>query len=568
MDKMKKMARLILVLVMVLAMAVPAMADETVVLPEHTITITNQNSGHTYEAYQIFSGTISADVLVDIQWGSGVKSDGVITALKANETFKNQFTAETYTAAQVAAVVAKMSADDIDKFAEIVGANLTETVAGASTEQSSPYTIKVNGDGYYIVKDKDGSVTGNDAYTKYIIKVVKDVNVAAKADSPSLEKKIVEEVNKTETLVDANTAEVGETVEYKLTSKVPNMDGYNKYFYVIHDTMSKGLTFNPSSVVVKIGDETLDAEKYQVITEDLTDGCTFEIVLKDFIQYKAQAGLTIEITYSALVNEKAVIGEAGNPNSTHLVYSNNPNVDYKGDDRPESGDVTGETPKDTVITYLTGIQLTKVDSTDANKKLTGAKFKIEGYAHNVIFVNNTIFVKNGEYYRLKDGTYTKEASNENTVSKYEDTTTKYNKVESITKETVKVPVEAEGWVNAEGVITFTGLAEGTYTITELIAPAGYNLLLEPITVVISSNAAQITNPDVDTKIQWSAKAGAAEDAAAWTVENGIIKINVQNVPGSKLPETGGMGTTLFYVVGGALVVGAVVVMLLKKRNAA
>lgn len=577
MNHLRKISTLLLALALVFSLAISVSADNTA---SHTITITNTQSGHIYEAYQVFKGNISAGKLVDIEWGSGVNATDLLLALKADTIIGSKFTDAT-TAADVAVIISQDSftAADVDAFAQIVGANLSTTVAGTSTEAESGYTISVTGDGYYIVKDKDNSLTGEStAYTKYILKVVEDVTVAAKQDVPTLEKKIVEG----QQTVDANGKSIGDKVDYQLTAKVPGMDGYNKYFFIIHDDLSDGLTFIPTSVKVTLdGTELTSGTDYDVVITGLSDDCDFEIVFKDFIKKKSYAGKNIVVTYSALINEKASVGTTGNTNTANLEYSNNPNVDYKGDEenpnRPGPNEPTGETPKDTVITYTTEIKLTKVDA-DTQKNLTGAKFSISGISNKVRIINQEMYVEDvsGTYYRLKDGTYTTTApvaednpdtpdTDEKTIDSYDEPSKKYKKVTEVTTTTVEEEFVTEGWVKSDGTLTFTGLGEGTYTIKEIVAPAGYNLLKEDITVVITSNAGSITDPNASTTVTWTAKDGNGETAKNYTVADGKISLTVENKAGSTLPSTGGIGTTMFYVIGGILVLAAVVLLVTKKR---
>lgn len=163
MKNMRKLATLLLALVMLFTLAVSASADEpdAPTLPEHTITINNSQTGHTYEAYQVFKGTISNDKLVEIDWGTGVKKDELLSALKADATIGSLF-ANASDAEDVAEIISEntFTAANVDIFAQIVGDNLGTTAAGISTAvESGEYTIKVNGDGYYIVKDKDNKST-------------------------------------------------------------------------------------------------------------------------------------------------------------------------------------------------------------------------------------------------------------------------------------------------------------------------------------------------------------------------------------------------------------------------
>lgn len=263
----------------------------------------------------------------------------------------------------------------------------------------------------------------------------------------------------------------------------------------------------------------------------------------------------------------------GNPNDVKLRYSNNPNHEYKPG---ESDQPVGETPWDTVITYLTDIELLKVDSMDKNVTLTGAKFSIEGITSNVKWINGVMFKEdpNGDYWRLKDGTYTKDAPiddttpddgvNQSTEHRYDSTTVKFSKVDFVTKETIQTPFTAEGWVNDSGILTFKGLGEGTYTIKEIVAPTGYNLLTEDIVVKIEATDEGIVNPTHATPIGWSATAG--KEGKNWTVDDdGTIKITVENKSGSVLPETGAMGTTLFVTFGSLAVFTAVVFLVTRKK---
>lgn len=270
-----------------------------------------------------------------------------------------------------------------------------------------------------------------------------------------------------------------------------------------------------------------------------------------FIQHKDAVGEEICITYSATLNEQAEIGTTANPNEVKLIYSNDPKDTGMGDE-PDPTTPTGETPVVTTETYTTQIKLVKVDGADNSKTLTGAKFELTGDSAKATIVNDEIFEKddNGTYYMLKDGTFTTEAptGDETHDKNYDSTTQKYAKVSTVNKETEVTKINRAAYVNADGVLTFAGLGEGTHTITELVAPAGYNLLAHPITVTISFD---------ETNKTWSAT-GA-------TVEGDVLKIVVENNTGSKLPETGGIGATIFYVLGGFLMAGAIIVLVARKK---
>ena len=300
----------------------------------------------------------------------------LLTALKADATLGNDFK-DCTTAAQVADVLATYGSDaeKTQQFAKLAGANLNATVAGTSTwnESGTNYSISSLAPGYYLVKDKDDSAPSSDAYTRYILQVVHNVTVNAKTDVPTVDKNIKEG----DTSVKANNASIGDVINYEVKSAVPDMTGYTKYFFVLNDTMSKGLTFN-NDVAVTIGGTTLGANKYTVAyNTDTTGITTIEIVIKNFINYTK--GDAILVTYSATLNQDASLDPvAGNPNKVQLTYSNNPNVDGKGDpknpDKPGEGAPTGKTPESETKTYVTGIKLTKVDGQNKNQTLTGAKF--------------------------------------------------------------------------------------------------------------------------------------------------------------------------------------------------
>ena len=343
------------------------------------------------------------------------------------------------------------------------------------------------------------------------------------------------------------------------------MTGYNKYYFVLNDTMSKGLTFN-NDVAVKINGTALGTDAYTVTysTDATTGVTTLKIVLKDFIRYNTAAykGKDITVTYSATLNEKAELGAAGNVNDVKLTYSNDPNFDYQGTDEPGPSEPKGETPKVEVKTFTTGIKLTKVDNSDPPKTLTGAKFSISGTAVKVTLINREVYktisgepVDDNVWYMLKDGTYTKTAPTDATKDSYDSTTQKYAKITEVVETTETEPVSATGYVNSSGVLTFEGLAAGTYTITELVAPEGYNKLSpDTIQVVITGNL----NQDQKT-CTWKLNSNDV------TLDGNLIPLTVTNSSGNELPSTGGIGTTLFYVLGGLMVVGAGAVLIARRR---
>lgn len=507
---------------------------------DYTITI-NKPAGdidRTYEAYQIFRGNLDGSTLSDIEWGTGIDGAAFLTELKKNAPYASCTDAKT-----VAEKLASFT-DDSDEavaFAKLAGKFLTTATASSSTGK---ITVPA---GYYLLKDV--TTVTDDALSLNILKVVKDVTVNPKADHPTVDKKIGTDIT---TGAAANEATIGDKVPFVIASKVPQMQGYTKYFFVLNDSMTAGLTYN-KDVAIKIGATTLAADAYDVVYDDTAN--TMKIVIKNFIQYKSEAGKDIVVTYSATLNEKADLTQAGNKNTVKLTYSNNPNVDYKGDNEPDTTDPVGETPEHVTVTYSTKLQLTKVDGADHNVKLEGVEFQITGTSIKTAVSKGEYFKQDaaGTYYQLKDGTFTETVPTAETGSKYVSTSVKYAKVTDTAEQTKMQKVTASGTTDANGLITFKGLGAGTYYITELKTLGGYNLLTAPITVTITG-----TPSATGSGYSWSVSSNA-------TFEDDMVKLTVENNKGSVLPITGGIGTTIFYVIGGLLVCGAVVMAITKKK---
>lgn len=509
---------------------------------DYTITI-NKPAGdidRTYEAYQIFQGNLDGSTLSDIEWGAGIDGAAFLTELKKNAPFTSCTDAKTV-AEKLAAFT--NDSDEAVAFAKLAGKFLTTATA---TSSAGKITVPA---GYYLLKDV--TTVAHDALSLNILKVVKDVTVNPKADHPTVDKKIGTDIS---TGVAANEATIGDKVPFVIASKVPQMQGYTKYFFVLNDSMTAGLTYN-KDVAIKIGTTTLAPTAYDVTYDDTAN--TMKIVIKNFIQYKSQADADIVVTYSATLNEKADLStNKGNKNTVKLTYSNNPNVDYKGDNEPDSTDPVGVTPEHVTVTYSTKLQLTKVDGADHNVKLEGVEFQITGTSIKTAVSKGEYFKQDaaGTYYQLKDGTFTETAPTAETGSKYVSTSVKYAKVTDPTEKTKMQKVTASGTTDANGLITFEGLGAGTYFITELKTLGGYNLLTAPITVEIKATPGT-------TSCTWTAKVNG-ENA---TFEDDMVKLTVENNKGSVLPITGGIGTTIFYVIGGLLVCGAVVMAITKKK---
>lgn len=564
MKHIKKFASFLLALVMVLAMAIPTYAAEATGSIKINGTDNVSVAGKTFNAYKILD-------VKDYTAGTEDTAGTVVyTVPEAMKSFYNERYSLTGNEGDYdAQVVAKISAED-DMFSFATAALAAAKIAkiapttAKAEESASSVTIKDLPLGYYVVED-----TGSNKPVSALIldTTNPNVDVNIKADKPSIDKKIVEG----DTEVKHNNAAVGDTVSYKVTSKVPDMTGYKKYYFVINDTLSKGLTFN-DDVAIYMGDQTegnkLAKNAYSVTksTDQTTGETKVEIVFKDFINYEDRKETPIIVTYSATVNENAVIGDKGNPNTVKLQYSNNPNETVEGDpgnpDKPKNP--IGETPESETRTYVTDVELIKVDS--KNNRLTGAEFKIEGEKLNTVLVRKDVYTESAEgtYWKLKDGSYTTDDPNGAGMNKdlYEDTSKKYSK-STTTEKTVKAEqVVYKGVVGADGVLRFAGLSAGTYTITEVKAPNGYNLLKDPITVTIGFNTPGTEAATTDGIWSYTWNNGTNNGGNVTSRSN---TVTVTNLSGAELPSTGGIGTTIFYVLGSILLIGAVVLLVTKKR---
>ena len=572
MKKTKQLAAVLLSLVMLLALVIPAAAEGP-----YSITIQNDKEGHTYEAYQIFAGTVSSDeettgeaagpMLGDITWGSGVDANeyaNLLTALKADETIGERFDAinDATDAAAIAAALDKATTADAEAFANVVSGFLS-TTATESTAGDGVYNITDLAAGYYLVKDQDGSLQGDaDTATEYIVQVLGHVQMEPKSsDIPTLEKKVAEQGKGNEGKYnqdggygmyynDVADWNIGDRVPFKLIGSIPDMDAYDTYQYIFHDTISAGLTLDINSFDVYVAQEKyqdpvalkwneVPAENYTLT--QTADGFTLAIDnLKEFPYVNQEGRKYILVFYDAELNGNAEIGLPGNENSAYLEFSNNPN-----------GNGTGRTEDDKVIVFTYELDGTKVDGEDETTKLEGAQFVLLNGAKS-------------EAARVVDGKVTgwvkvateAAAGDVKMPETYEEWVDRYGDQNVIL-------TSAEG-----GTFKIAGLDDGTYHLLEIKAPNGYNLLEDPVELVISATTAN--GQDWNSGIAADALTGLTITVDNGAVQNGdldtgIVNVTVENNQGATLPETGGMGTTLFYIIGGLLVVGAGILLVVRIR---
>ena len=485
MKQAKKIASILLALVMVFALAIPAFAEES----KYSITIENSAEGHTYEAYQIFAGDLSGTTLSNIAWGAGVSEDGKTAlgdaAAKA-ETLKN--------------------GADAKAFAKEVAPYLTTAAGSANTVTDGKYVISNLAAGYYLVKDQDNSLTGkNDAYTNYIVKVVGDATANPKCTVPVVVKKVKDINDSTDDAMtgwqDSADHDIGDSVPFQLTATLAdNVSTYTTYKVVFHDTLSKGLTYNNGAKVYIDGTETNGFTVTATVNADGTT--TLTVSCDDVKALGAGNNSVITVEYTATLNENAVLGSAGNPNEVYLEYSNNPNKSESGDNE------TGNTPKDVVIVFTYKTIINKVNG--EGNPLTGAEFTLE----------------------------------------------KYNK-ETDKWKAITVVKNDEGTT-----FTFTGLDDGNYRLTETKTPSGYNSI-NPIEFTVTAEHDVLSDNPALTSLSGNATTGELTFTSNTT--EGSLSADVVNQAGSTLPETGGVGTPIFYIAGGVLAVAAAILLVTKKR---
>lgn len=490
-------------LVMIMAMGLTAFADGVTETGGETgstsgtysLTLTGTATGHTYEAYQIFKGDLSTNtegkkVLSNVEWGTGV----------------------TYKGTESAADVAKALGDGKMTIATLED-NLTLTTP-VNTVTSAKDSTPIDGlvAGYYLVKDQDGTQENtSDAYTTFIVQVVGDVEVKVKSDVPTVVKK-VQDINDStganSGLQDSADADINDDVQYQITGTMPdNIADYTSYKYIFTDTMSKGLTYTANNATIKIGDKVVTSSFTETVTPN-NDGSTTVTWACDNL--KGIEGVTLDentevvVTYSAMLNENAVIGSDGNPNTVNLTYSRNPNKGGEGD--------TGKTPDDKNIVFTYKVVVNKVDQ-DKKTPLKGAGFTLQK--------------------KVKKMEGTTEYKDVKTFNAGDDTT-----------------------------FTFTGLDDGDYKLIESTTPAGYNTINS---IEFTISAKHDSEKDEPTLISLSGEATSGEATFTPKESDGSLTTNVVNEKGSVLPSTGGRGTTMIYIIGAALVITAGVVLVMRKK---
>ena len=493
----RKLASLLLALIMVFALATTAFAAEnaTISAPE--------GSTRTYDVYQIFTGDLHEGVLSNIKWGkNGTGTEG--TAVDQ---------------ATLAALAAVNSKSDTEKLTVIqtyvkFGSTAIGTVSGSNSLTVTP--------GYYLIKD-NGPVNDGEAYSLYVVQVVGPTTISPKVGTTTSDKK-VDDKNDSNTTEDATTwqgsadYDIGDAVPFKLSATIAQdyANYTHGYRLTFHDKEDAGLSFNASSVKVYVDGKEITSG-FTVVTENLGDGCTFEVRFANLKEITSvHAGSVISVEYTSTLNKQAVIGSTGNKNTSHVSYTNNPNDEQAGEN--------GKTPDDVVIvfTYQTIVnKVTKNPAYDASKDTGKTGTDSDG---------------NKEFIPLKGAGFTL-----------------YKKNASGTYEAVGSELKGEDMTT----FTWSGLDDGDYKLVETTTPSGYNTIPDIEFTITATHDVSSDNPTLTSL--------SGGDKFTGVISTGVVSANIENQSGAQLPSTGGIGTTIFYVLGSVLVIGAVVLLVTKKR---
>lgn len=497
----KRIASMALAVMMAVVMLASALPTKAFAATTGNLTITNQSAefeGKQVKAWQMFSATVTADgknasYTLNAEWELffTTKIGDNMAGLSGEKLSQAaiEYVNALGTDEGTNVIAFAKKASDWAK-EQGIGATSTVTAAASGNAYVAKFTNLAFG--YYVISPQGGSTAdrGTDAILANVVTADKNVNL--KSEYPTISKTVDGENHA--------DAQVGDVLNFELKSKVPNMTEYTTYVFNFVDILSKGLSLDQSTIKVTIGASELQKDDDYTVSVTGGNGAATElkIIMADFkTKHGDKAGQDIKVTYSASINDHAVAGQDDAGNSAKLEYSNDP---INGG--------TGESVPDVTHGYTFDFDIAKTDGEDGSA-LAGAVFQLQ---------------KKGEGSPIK--LIVKQAGDE-------------------TQPAIVRPAKADEMGQAvdtittpkSGKITFEGLDAIAYQLVETKAPDGYNKLKNPVDVTI------VANYDQDGVLQ------------SWTVNGGgnEVAVNIQNNKGALLPETGGIGTILFTLVGAAAI---------------
>ena len=521
----KKLLAALLAVAMVCAMAIPAFAYN---IKEDI------NKDHSFEAFQIFKGDVEGNKISNATWGSNITHpDDFLEKLKDAPIIGAQFQSidatnatDAATVQKVLAVISKWSNSDNDSiaFARFVCKYLYPTADANPTHAAiGNHTLHFDDAGYYLIVDTTYFKPGDSyvAYNSFMLTVTQanwNVDVTPKVEKPSVKKEVYDNQDGTSNEAGFGSSAdhaINEEFKFKLTATLPASnvhvyDYYDKYTVIFNDTLSEGITFDRLDTVEITNGTTsqvIDSNKYTLYEKQPYLTLGIDDVKTCASGLNLNDGATITVTYTAHLNDKAYVNTAGgstsNINKVYLTYSNNP--------KDESS--IGKTPESTpVYVYTYQLNNTKHQDTEKGPALEGACFRLYSDEACTDQSEVQLYQKDGFYYPIKD---------------------------VLGKEAVEMKSAANGTFNVKG------LDAGTYYLKEITPPDGYSACkVIPVTI----KADHSRNDQVNLE--------------GSNLTNDIVNIKAGGIT---LPSTGGIGTTLFYVVGGGLMVAAIVLLVTKKR---